>query len=121
MDKILLKNLGFYGYHGVLPEENVLGQKFFLDIELYVDLKTAGSSDDVEDTVNYAEVYNIAKDIVENKKFQLIEALGENIANAVLSQFPVVKEILITIRKPEAPVRGIYDYFGIEIRRKSNG
>ncbi|AOY76314.1 dihydroneopterin aldolase [Clostridium formicaceticum] len=121
MDKILLKNLGFYGYHGVLPEENVLGQKFFLDIELYVDLKTAGISDNVEDTVNYAEVYNIAKDIVENKRFQLIEALGESIASTVLGQFPVVKEIVITIRKPEAPVRGIYDYFGVEIRRRSNG
>ncbi|SDK67986.1 dihydroneopterin aldolase [Natronincola ferrireducens] len=121
MDKIILKNLGFYGYHGVLPEENRLGQKFFVDIELYVDLQAAGESDDVKDTVNYADVYNITKDIVENERFQLIEALAERIAATVLKDFPVVREILVTIRKPEAPVNGIYDYFGVEIRRRNNG
>lgn len=120
MDKIILKNLSFYGYHGVLPEENVLGQKFFVDINLYVDLKTAGVSDAVEDTVNYAEVYNIAREIVENRQFKLIEALAENIADEILKGFKVVKEIVVNIRKPEAPVKGIYDYFGIEIRRKNN-
>lgn len=121
MDKIKLKNLGFYGYHGVLPEENSLGQKFFVDIDMYVDLKSAGASDDVADTVNYAEVYNIVKDIVENRRFKLIEALAENIADHIIKEFPVVKEIVINIRKPEAPVRGIYDYFGVEIRRRNNG
>ncbi|ABR48321.1 dihydroneopterin aldolase [Alkaliphilus metalliredigens QYMF] len=118
MDKIILKNLGFYGYHGVLPEENRLGQKFFVDIELYADLKTAGNSDDVKDTINYAEVYDVTKDIVENQTFQLIEALAETIAAKVLKDFSRVNEILVTIRKPEAPVNGIYDYFGVEIRRK---
>ena len=121
MDKIILKNLSFYGYHGVLSEENVLGQKFFVDIDLYLDLKIAGDSDDVENTVNYAEVYNIAREIVENQQFKLIESLAENIANKVLKDFQVVKEIVIRIRKPEAPVNGIYDYFGVEIRRKNNG
>lgn len=117
----MMKNLGFYGYHGVLPEENVLGQKFFLDIELYVDLKTAGGSDHVTDTVNYAEAYSIVKDIVENQRFKLIEALAEKIAEKILGAFPIVKEIVVNIKKPEAPVNGIYDYFAIEIRRKNNG
>ncbi|SHJ17763.1 dihydroneopterin aldolase [Geosporobacter subterraneus DSM 17957] len=121
MDKIIMKNLGFYGYHGVLPEENRLGQKFFLDIELFLDLAKAGGSDSVVDTVNYAEVYEIIKETVENKRFQLIEALGESIAKIVLQRFEKIVEIVITIRKPEAPVPGIYDYFGIEIRRNRNG
>lgn len=121
MDKIILKNLGFYGYHGVLPEENRLGQKFFLDIEMIVDLKEAGISDDVKDTVNYADVYNMVKDIVENKRFNLIEALAENIADTIIKKFSEIQEIVIKIRKPEAPVKGIYDYFGVEIRRKNHG
>lgn len=120
MDKIVLKNLGFYGYHGVLKEENVLGQKFFVDIILHVALKNAGKSDNVQDTVNYALVYNIAKEIVENKKYNLIEAVAEDIASSVLKEFTVVSEIEVTIRKPEAPVNGIYDYFGVEIRRGRN-
>ncbi|SKC39840.1 dihydroneopterin aldolase [Maledivibacter halophilus] len=120
MDKIIMKNLSFFGYHGVLKEENILGQKFFVDIELYADLKKAGLSDNVKDTIHYGEVYNEVKSIVENKKFNLLEALGENIAITILDKFPKVNEICIKIRKPEAPVNGIYDYFGIEIRRKRN-
>lgn len=116
-----MKNLSFYGYHGVLEEENKLGQKFFLDIELFLDLKTAGITDSVAATVNYAEVYELVRDIVENKRFQLIEALGENIAGIILQKFERVAEVAIIIRKPEAPVPGIYDYFGIELRRSRNG
>ncbi len=118
MDKIIMKNLAFFGYHGVLKEENVLGQKFFVDVDLYADLKKAGISDEVTDTIHYGEVYNIVKDIVENRRFKLLEALAENLASIVLDKFPLVNEIGVQIRKPEAPVNGIYDYFGVEIRRK---
>lgn len=121
MDKIRLKNLGFYGYHGVLAEENKLGQKFFVDIEMTTDLKAAGLSDNVGDTINYAEVYSIVKDIVENSRFKLLEALAEAIAVKILREFAMVKELVINIKKPEAPVNGIFDYFAVEIRRKNNG
>lgn len=120
MDKIIMKNLSFYGYHGAMSEENILGQKFFIDINLYVDLKNAGLTDNVKDTVHYGEAYNLVKSIVENKRFKLIEALAEDIANNMLTTFSLIKEIEITIKKPEAPVPGIFDYFGVEIRRKRN-
>lgn len=120
MDKIIMKNLAFYGYHGVLKEENVLGQKFFIDIEMYMDLKKAGSTDHVGDTVNYAEAYELVKEMVEEKRFKLLEALAENIAQSILNQFDPVMETVVSIRKPEAPVHGIYDYFGVEIRRRKN-
>ncbi|QZY54815.1 dihydroneopterin aldolase [Crassaminicella profunda] len=120
MDKIIMKNLSFYAYHGAMDEENILGQKFFIDIDLYVDLKKAGLTDDVKDTVHYGEAYSLIKDIVTNKKFNLIEALAENIANEILNTFPLVKEINIAVKKPEAPVPGLFDYFGVEIRRKRN-
>lgn len=118
MDKIILKNLGFYGYHGVEKAEKTLGQKFFIDGELYLDLTKAGKSDDVGDTVNYGEIYNLIKNIVTQQNFNLLEALAEKIASTILAGYPQVNEVVITVRKPEAPVKGIFDYFAVEIRRK---
>lgn len=120
MDKILLNNLGFYGYHGVLKEESVLGQKFFIDMELLLDTKEAGLTDDMNKSVSYAQVYDVVKNIVENKRFKLLEALSHNIAMEVLEKFELIEEIMVRVKKPEAPVNGIYDYFGVEIRRKRN-
>lgn len=117
MDKILMQNLGFYGYHGLLKEETVLGQKFFLDIELDINTKEAGLTDDMTKSVSYADVYEVVKDIVQNQRFNLLEALAENIAKEVLEKFDLVKGIMIRVKKPEAPVNGIYDYFGVQIRR----
>lgn len=119
MDKILLSNLSFFGYHGVLAEESVLGQKFFVDIEMFMDLKLAGETDNLDYTVNYAKVYDIAKEYCEGRPFQLIEALAHNIAMKILKNFPV-EEVMVRIRKPEAPIRGIFDYAGVEVRRKRN-
>ncbi len=119
MDKILLTNLAFYGYHGVLKEETTLGQKFFVDIELFLDLKEAGISDDLNKSVSYAEVFSTVKDIVEGTPFKLIEALAESISSEVLSKFSSVDKIMVRIKKPEAPVPGIYDFFGVEIIRES--
>jgi dihydroneopterin aldolase len=120
MDKILMKNLSFFGYHGVLPEENKLGQKFIVDAVLHVDLEEACNSDQVFDTVSYAEVYEIIQYQVTIKQYKLLEALAENIAREILQKHRKVQEVEITIKKPEAPVNGIFDYFGVEIRRKRN-
>jgi 7,8-dihydroneopterin aldolase/epimerase/oxygenase len=120
MDKIIMKNLSFYGFHGVLPEENKLGQKFMVDAVLYLDLKEAGNSDDVSDTVSYAEVHEIIEYQVTIKQYKLLEALAESIANEILKKHSKVQEIELTIKKPEAPVKGIFDYFAVEIRRNRN-
>lgn len=112
-----MKNLAFFGYHGVMEEEKTLGQKFFLDIEIYTDLGKAGKSDQVEDTVHYGEVYEIIKNRVETWRFKLIESLAENIAEAVLDKFIKVQEINVVVKKPEAPVPGLFDYVAVEIRR----
>lgn len=120
MEKILMNNLAFYAYHGALAEENKLGQKFFLDLELLADLKKAGESDDVKDTVHYGQVYTVIKDIVENNRFNLIEALASKIAKAILANFSKVEKVLVRVKKPEAPVRGIFDYFGVEFVLERN-
>lgn len=120
MDKIILKDMAFYGYHGLLKEEIVLGQKFFIDIEIETDTKEAGINDDFTKTINYAEVYEITRKFTEDNRFNLIEALAENIAAEILKRFDIAHSVMVRIRKKEAPVKGIFDYMGVEIRRYQN-
>lgn len=118
MEKIILKNLAFYAYHGAMKEENILGQKFFIDLVLHADIYDSGYSDDVKDTVHYGEVYETVKSIVENRKYNLIETLAQKIIDEIFEKFEKVKEVEITVKKPEAPVPGIYDYFAVSLHRK---
>lgn len=113
-----MKNMAFYGYHGVLPEEKKIGQKFFIDAILYLPLKEAGQTDDLTLSVSYAAVYATIKNIVENKPFDLLEAVAETICSQILSTYSLVQKVQVTVKKPEAPVAGIFDYFGVEIERE---
>lgn len=115
-DVIRLRGLEFYAYHGAMPEEQVLGQKFLIDIDLYCDLSKAGSSDCVEDTIHYGEVYQVVRACVTEEKFLLIERLAEEIAQRVLEQF-ACKTIRVEVHKPQAPVPGIFRDISIEIWR----
>ncbi|MFC4182024.1 dihydroneopterin aldolase [Saccharococcus thermophilus] len=117
MDKIYLQRMEFYGYHGVLPEENMLGQRFIVDVTLETNLQKAGKSDRLEDTINYAEVYNICRHIVEKKKFALIEAVAETIAGGILSSFPAVIRCTVKVTKPNPPIPGHYESVAVEIVR----
>ncbi|MDD2190278.1 MAG: dihydroneopterin aldolase [Eubacteriales bacterium] len=118
MDRIIMKNMGFFGYHGVLPEEKTLGQKFFVDASLYLPLKNAGGTDDLNDSVNYKEVYDIIKGIVTNQKFDLLESLAERICSEIFAAYPEIQKLRVKVKKPEAPVPGLFDYFGVEIERE---
>jgi len=117
MDSIRLQNMIFFGYHGALEAEQQIGQRFMLDAILYLDLKSAGQSDDLRDTVNYADVYSVIKELVENRRFNLLEGLAEAIAQKILADF-FIEKIDIVIRKPSAPVAGIFDYVEISITRE---
>lgn len=116
-DYIRLQNMVFYGYHGVLPAEREIGQRFAIDLTMYKELWQAGQSDELHHTANYAEVYHRVKLIVEEEKFSLLEALAEAIANAVLERFPV-QRVAVSIRKPSAPVAGVFDYVEVHIERE---
>lgn len=113
-----MQGMSFYGYHGVMAEEKVLGQKFFIDVVLKVDLRRAGQSDHVSDTVSYADVFAVVKKHAEEKRYHLLEALAENIATETLEVFDKVMAIEVKVRKPEAPVPGVFDYFAVQIRRE---
>jgi dihydroneopterin aldolase len=117
MDKIYFNQMEFYGYHGVYPEENKLGQRFIVDLELYLDLHPAAKADDLEQTINYAEVYQLCRTILEDERFQLVETIGQRIAEAALRQFHLLDEILVRVTKPDPPIPGHYDSVAVEIRR----
>lgn len=117
MDKIYMNELDFYGYHGVLPEENRLGQAFQISLTLGLSTKQAGQSDDVADTVSYADVYETVKEITEKKRFKLIEALAENIAHTVLADYPLIKEVIVKVIKPNPPIAGHFHSVAVEITR----
>ena len=116
MDKIILSGLKFWGRHGFLPEEKVLGQHFSIDLVMEADLQPAGEQDDLNLTINYGAVYEVVKAIVEEERYDLIEALAERIAQKVLAGFEVVA-ITVTVNKPHAPIPGTFDNVAVEIRR----
>ncbi len=121
-DEILLEGMRFYAYHGVNPEERALGQRFTVDVVLAVDLHRAGQSDDLAHTVSYSAVYKVVRAIVEGEPRQLIEAVAEEIASVVLTEFPPVEHITVTVRKPEVPMKGsMLDAAGVRIVRSRTG
>jgi len=105
-DRIRLNEMVFYGYHGVLPEERALGQRFVVDIEVEVDLRHAGETDSLEETVNYSELFAAARDVVTGPPCNLIEAVAERIAGRILGEQPLVQTVVIRVRKPEVPIPG---------------
>lgn len=118
MDKIVMTGMQFYGYHGVFAEENKLGQKFSIDVELYLPLKQACETDDLNATVNYAEVYATIKSVVEGKPSKLIEALAERVASEVLHTYTSIKEITVRVLKPNPPFEIYFEGVTVEIHRK---
>jgi 7,8-dihydroneopterin aldolase/epimerase/oxygenase len=107
----------FYGYHGVFPEETKLGQRFSVDLMVLVDLKAAGESDDLEYSVNYGELFQVCKEVVEGKPYKLVEAVAEKIANRVLEKFSLVSEATVKVIKPDPPIPGHYRSVAVEITR----
>lgn len=118
-DRILVEGMIFYGYHGVHAEEQRLGQRFVVDIEAACDLRKAAASDDVEATVSYSDLFRAARTVVEGEPRKLLETVAESIAADILKSFPPVEEIVVTVRKPEAPIKGsVLKSVGVQIRRE---
>ena len=117
MDRILLHGLTFFGRHGCHAAERELGQKFLVDIELGCDLRAAGASDDLGDTVNYVAIYDAARRIVEGEPAQLLENIAERIAAEALGH-ELVQSVTVRIRKPHIALPVALDALGIEITRR---
>lgn len=113
--EIFLKNCAFFGRHGVLAEEEVLGQRFYVDALLTVRDGGALESDAVEATVDYGEVFAEIERLVTGERTRLIEALALRIARRLRRRFPAILRAAITVRKPGAPVAGVLDHVEVTV------
>lgn len=120
MDRIIIKEARFMCNVGVSEKEREKKQLVVIDAELFLYLKKASSSDDIKNTVNYSELHSVMKNVAENKRYKLIEAMAENIAKEILNNFSV-KKIIVRVMKPSALSKKNVKYAAVEITRARHG
>ena len=116
-DRILLRRMEFEGHHGVSDEERADPQLIEVDVEIEADLRAAGQSDDLAQTINYAEVFKMCRAQVETRSYKLLEAIAENIAGDILGRYPAATLAVVTVRKPGVPIDGVLEDAGVRIER----
>jgi dihydroneopterin aldolase len=117
MDKIIIENLEIYAFHGVFNTEKELGQKFIISVELELDLSKAAESDDLSFSVNYGEVCERIKVIFTEKSFNLIEAAANNLILSIFKEYPLIENVELLLKKPQAPIKQTLDYAAVKLRR----
>ncbi|MBA0607235.1 hypothetical protein Godav_019571 [Gossypium davidsonii] len=124
-DKLILRGLKFHGFHGVKPEEKKLGQKFLVDVDAWMDLRKAGKSDNLSDTLSYTDIYrnlatlcnSIVKEVVEGPSHDLLESVAQMIASKTFTNHSQISAVRVKVGKPHVAVHGCLDYLGVEIIR----
>ena len=117
-DCINIYNLDVFGNHGVLKEENILGQKFSICAKLYLDTSIAAKEDDVSQTVNYADVCTLISEHFKSHTFNLIETAANEIADLILKKYDLICEVEIEVKKPWAPVKYPLESVSVSVKRK---
>lgn len=118
MDKIILKGMEFYGFHGVEQQEKRQSQKFLVDVEIGFSTRKAGESDLLEDTIDYGAVFRDVRQIMEEEtSVSLLETLAEKIATLILTRYPA-EEVLVRVKKPAALLPGKFRWVGVETFRE---
>ncbi|MBO5396833.1 MAG: dihydroneopterin aldolase [Clostridia bacterium] len=118
MDKIIIKELKLFAYHGVNEEEKINGQNFVLDITVWVDLEKPCESDNVDDTVSYAKIIKKVREVFTAEKYDLLEKASQVVCDEIFKNFEKVQECEILLKKLEAPIKADFSYVAVEIRRK---
>ncbi len=103
MDRVSLRGIDVYAHHGVHPAERELGQRFVIDVDLWVDCAGAALSDALADALDYTAVHRRICQVTAETSFQLIEALAGNLCRALLESFPV-ERVRIKVQKPNPPI-----------------
>lgn len=117
MDIIRIDNLEVYAYHGVYDEEKEKGQYFYVNAELYTNTRKAGMNDDLDASTNYGTVCDFIHDFMTKHTYDLIETVAEQLAQALLLEFKLVKSVLLEIKKPHAPIEKEFESVSVEIER----
>ncbi len=117
LDKIIVKGLRVFAYHGVNPEETDFGQNFELDITAGVNIDAACLTDNIEETVSYAAIIKTVKKAMTQKNCKLLEHAAQRVADALFKEFSQIETLTVTLKKPEAPMKADFGYVAIEIER----
>jgi len=110
-----MEGMAFFGRHGVFPAERDLGARFSVDVVLEGELATAGRSDRLEDTIDYARAYDLVREVVEGEPCALLESVAERIADRVL-ELPRVERATVRVHK-KPPLPGEFRSVSVEITR----
>jgi len=116
LSRITLADIGLVGHHGYHAAEKELGQRFEVDVDLWLDVETAGRSDRLEDAVNYERVYHLVEKTVSQDRFSLLEALATDLVESIYEQFEV-EGVSVRVRKPSVPHCPNVSYVEIELSR----
>jgi dihydroneopterin aldolase len=114
-DIILLEGIEVPAALGVTEAERQMRRPVRLDLELGFDLRPSGQTDDLSQTIDYGEIYEVVEKVAGGREHKLVEALGERIANALFENFPV-ESVQLTVRKSK-PIAGVLDWAGVRITR----
>jgi dihydroneopterin aldolase len=117
-DTIFVTGLSIHARHGVMDHETEVGQRFVIDLELYTDLSEPSRSDRLADTVSYADVVATTTAAFKNTNYKLLERAAGAVADAILSSFPRIRAVKITVHKPHAPIAAIFEDVGVVLTRK---
>ncbi|HKI78709.1 MAG TPA: dihydroneopterin aldolase [Ignavibacteriaceae bacterium] len=112
---IRIKNATFYGYHGVLSEEQAVGGKFEADVDIYTNFTEAAQKDSLKQTIDYQEVYAFMYKLALEKKYYLIEALANTIADELVKKYSQIEKIAVRVRKHNPPMGGVVDSVEVEV------
>lgn len=117
-DRIYLHGMIFEGRHGVSEEERDQPQQIEVDVDIELDLTRPGRTDDLDDTVDYRELFDVCRQVVEERSFRLLEGIAEAVAADVLQRFPAVDMVFVRAKKPGLVLEGEVEHAGIQIERR---
>jgi dihydroneopterin aldolase len=103
-DQVQIMGIHGFGHHGVFEHEQKIGQDFYVDVILHLDLIKASRSDLLEDTIDYAEVCDLVVAEISGPPVSLIEKLAGQIGDLLLAKYALLKTVIVTVHKPQAPV-----------------
>jgi dihydroneopterin aldolase len=115
---IRIKKATFYGYHGVLSEEQSVGGKFEADVDIYADFSEAANKDSLKQTIDYNAVYKFLYRMALEQKYYLIETLASRIADELLRNFERIQKVNVRVRKNNPPLGGVVDCVEVEVEKE---
>ena len=116
-DQIIVEDLQIYAHHGVYRQENEKGQNFYISAVLDTDTRAAGMADDLGLSTNYGVVCRFLHTFLTEHTYKLIETAAEKASEALLLQFPYVRQVTMEVKKPEAPITVPFGSVSVKITR----